>query len=121
MNIHPIISMHVHLQVPKIIIILGLTLAVWTVLLYPLDIANAKACASNFSPTACTYTLPTETMWYACFIAILAMSFAVIPFTLFYYEADSDFNLWQKIKSALAYTLVLAVVVGLLIGILYGE
>ena len=78
------------LQIPKIIVITGLTLAVWSVLMYPLDIANKKACAANFSPTACNYTLPMYTLWLAAFIAILAMSFAVIPFTLFFYEADSE-------------------------------
>ena len=89
--------------------------------MYPLDIANKKACSLSLSPTACTYTLPMYTMWLAAFISILALSYAVIPFTLFFYEADSDFNLWQKIKSAAAYTLVLMVIVGLIIGIMYGE
>ena len=78
------------MQGPKIIIVLGLTIAIWAVLMYPLDIANKKACSNGFSPTACTYSLPMYTMWMAAFISILVLSLAVIPFTLFFYEADSD-------------------------------
>lgn len=76
--------------VPKIIIVLGLSLAVFGILLYPTDVANKAACASNYSPSACTYTLPMYEIWLSIFIAVLVMAFAVIPFTLFFYEADSE-------------------------------
>jgi LMBR1 domain-containing protein 1 len=76
--------------VPKGIIVFGLSLAVYCVLLYPLDVANTKACGAEFSQSSCTLTLPMHTIWLAVFIAILVMTFAIIPFTVFFYEADSD-------------------------------
>ena len=105
--------------VPKIIVIFGLSLAVFTVLLYPLDIANVKACTAGLSPSACTFTLPTYQIWLACFISILVMSFAIIPFAVFYYEADSEFTQFQKVKTAVVWTLGLIAILTLIIGILY--
>lgn len=106
--------------VPKIIIVFGMSLAVFAILMYPTDVANTAACSSSLSPSACTFTLPMKTMWLVLFIAILVMSFAVIPFTLFFYEADSDFTLFQKIKSAAIWTILMLFVIGLIIGICYG-
>ena len=71
-------------------VVFGLSLAVFSVLLYPLDIANVNACSSNFSPSACNYTLPTYQLWLAAFIMMLVLAYAILPFTLFFYEADSD-------------------------------
>lgn len=105
---------------PKIIVVFGLSLAVFSILMYPLDIANVHACAANISPSACTYTLPMYELWLASFIMMLSMAFAVIPFTVFYYEADSDFKFFQKIKSAAIWTFLLLLILGLIIGIAYG-
>jgi hypothetical protein len=40
--------------------------------------------------THCTLAIPTYGLWYACYIAIMVMVGLVIPFTIFYYEADSE-------------------------------
>lgn len=105
---------------PKVITIFGLSLAVCSVLMYPLDVANKRACSSALSPTACTYTLPMYQLWLAVFITNLILVWALIPFTVFFYEADSDFTFFQRIKSAIFWTLGFLVVIGLIIGILYG-
>ena len=76
--------------IPKIIVILGMCVAIWSVLLFPLDVANTQACAQNVSPSACTYTLPMQSIWYGIFIGNLVLTFIIMPFTLFFYEADSD-------------------------------
>jgi LMBR1 domain-containing protein 1 len=76
--------------VPKIIVVLGLSLAVFAVLCYPLDVANRKACSSQYSPSACNYTLPMYNIWLALFICILVWSMVVCPWTMFFYEADSE-------------------------------
>jgi LMBR1 domain-containing protein 1 len=76
--------------VPKLIVLLGMCVAVWSVLLFPLDVANTQACAQNVSPSACSYTLPMHAIWYGIFIGNLVLTFIVMPFTLFFYEADSD-------------------------------
>lgn len=125
---------------PKVVVVLGISLAIWTVLLFPLDVANrssckvtrsaekaghAEACGTDVliapalnlatvsktiqhmsysvpSPfsihlphqagiaTHCTLAIPTYGLWYACYIAIMVMVAVVIPFTMFYYEADSE-------------------------------
>lgn len=52
--------------------------------------ANRKACSSDVSAAYCTFTLPTYQLWLACFIANAILTFVVIPFAIFYYEADSE-------------------------------
>lgn len=76
--------------VPKIIVLLSMWLAITSVLMFPLDVANTRACSTGVSPSACTLTLPMYTLWQAVFISGLVLAFAIIPFTMFYYEADSD-------------------------------
>ncbi len=39
---------------PKIVVVFGLTMAICTVLLFPLDVANQSACKSGVSLSACT-------------------------------------------------------------------
>lgn len=76
--------------IPKIIVVLSMVIAIWTVLMFPLDVANTQACAANISPSSCTYTLPMHQLWFAIFITSLVLTFVILPFTLFFYEADSD-------------------------------
>jgi LMBR1 domain-containing protein 1 len=75
---------------PKIIVTMGLTLAVVSVLMFPLDVANRAACNARLAESACTLTLPMKQLWFAVYITNLIFVWLVVPFTLFYYEADSD-------------------------------
>ena len=75
---------------PKAVVVLGITLAIWTVLLFPLDTANQHACGSDVPASYCTFTIPAMQLWYSCFIANAILTFVVIPFAMFYYEADSE-------------------------------
>jgi LMBR1 domain-containing protein 1 len=52
--------------------------------------ANRKACSPDVPVSYCTLTLPTRQLWLACFIANAVLTFVVIPFAMFYYEADSE-------------------------------
>lgn len=76
--------------VPKIVVVFGLWLAMITILLFPLDVANRAACDFNIVESACTLTMPMKELWYSVFIAALIIEFFIIPFTMFYWEADSD-------------------------------
>ncbi|EFJ42278.1 hypothetical protein VOLCADRAFT_67279 [Volvox carteri f. nagariensis] len=107
--------------VPKIIVVLSMALAIWTVLMFPLDVGNTNACASNISPSACTYTLPMTQLWYAVFISNLVLVFLIIPFTLFFYEADSDYTFCQKVKGSLMWTAGFLIFIILIIVIMYRE
>lgn len=75
---------------PKIAVIFGITLSIWTVLLFPLDVANGRACSDSLAWTSCNLALPTTVLWYICYIAAAVMAFFVCPFALYYYEADSE-------------------------------
>ena len=75
---------------PKAVVIFGISLAIWTVLLFPLDVANQKACAADLPLSSCHTAIPTKQLWYFCYAAIAVMVFGLCPFTMFYYEADSD-------------------------------
>ena len=74
---------------PKAVVIFGIALALWTVLLFPLDVGNRAACKQGIV-SHCTLAIPTHALWYACYIGIVAMVAVIIPFSLFYYEADSE-------------------------------
>jgi LMBR1 domain-containing protein 1 len=76
--------------VPKIVVVFGLWIAMITILLFPLDVANRAACDFNIVESACTFTLPMQQLWYAVFITALVLEFLVIPFVMFFWEADSD-------------------------------
>jgi LMBR1 domain-containing protein 1 len=76
--------------IPKIVVVFGIALAIWTVLLFPLDVANRRACSPEVPVSYCKFAIPARELWYACYIAIAVLAFAVIPFAMFYYEADSD-------------------------------
>eukprot|EP00195_Chlamydomonas_chlamydogama_P008628 CAMPEP_0202892730 /NCGR_PEP_ID=MMETSP1392-20130828/2430_1 /ASSEMBLY_ACC=CAM_ASM_000868 /TAXON_ID=225041 /ORGANISM="Chlamydomonas chlamydogama, Strain SAG 11-48b" /LENGTH=199 /DNA_ID=CAMNT_0049576793 /DNA_START=160 /DNA_END=756 /DNA_ORIENTATION=+ len=104
---------------PKVVIVTGLSIAVFLVLMYPLDVANKAACAQDVAVSSCTYTLPMYEMWLAMFIANLVIVWAILPFTVFFYEADSEFSMFQKIKSGIMWTLAMMAFIALVVGILY--
>ena len=75
---------------PKIVVLMGLCIAIWTVLLFPLDVANQQSCTLSDSLSQCSYTFPMQTMWEAVYIANMLLVFVLIPFSLFFYESDSE-------------------------------
>lgn len=75
---------------PKAIVLLGLSLAVVSVLMFPLDVANRGACDEGVVLSSCNLTLPMRDLWFTVYIMDIVLVFFVIPFTLFYYEAGSD-------------------------------
>ncbi len=81
---------HNQAWLPKLVFVLGVSLAIWTVLLFPLDVGNRQACAQGVALSNCKLAIPTRALWYACYIGIGAMVALVIPFSVFYYEADSE-------------------------------
>ena len=49
-----------------------------------------QACSPSMPVSYCTFAIPTMQLWFACFIANAVLVYLVIPFAMFYYEADSD-------------------------------
>jgi len=75
---------------PKLVVLLGFTIAIYTVLMFPLDVANSQVCETNLPLVDCSTTFPMEAMWQAIYIANMVCVFVLLPFAFFYYEGDSE-------------------------------
>lgn len=75
---------------PKAIVLLALTVTELSILMLPLDVGNRNSCAEHVALTACSLTLPMRSLWYAVYMTMGLLVAVVIPFTIYYYEADSD-------------------------------
>mmetsp|Transcript_22862 Transcript_22862/g.37625 ORF Transcript_22862/g.37625 Transcript_22862/m.37625 type:complete len:485 (-) Transcript_22862:194-1648(-) len=94
---------------PKIVVLLGFVLAEISVLMLPLDVANRN-----------DGLLPMGLLWQIVQIILAVMVFAVIPFAIFYYEAeDEDSTPAKQVLAALKWELFILVLVGLILGIMY--
>lgn len=116
--------------IPKFVVLIGFMLAFGSVMLLPLDVANEDADALCVFDSTCGNKFDMELFWTVVFWSILAMISFVIPLTMFYYEAD-DFNMATilsggkiertgvcgKLKNALLWEMVVALVFALILGI----
>lgn len=103
---------------PKVVVVLGLTLACFNVLLLPYDVANRQ------NPTVFGDTgggMNTEVAWQILLYCIAGFVFILVPFAMMYYEAqDPDqTSIMEQIKPALIYTIVSTVVFIILLIILW--
>ncbi|XP_073297925.1 LIMR family protein At5g01460-like [Primulina huaijiensis] len=105
---------------PKFVVVLGLSVAAISILMLPADVANRQACRHAIYNGACSLTLPMKDLWLAVYIVDAILVFFVIPFAIFYYEGDQDKSVWKRMKSALLWVIVTAIVCALALGILYG-
>ncbi|KAJ6846123.1 LIMR family protein [Iris pallida] len=105
---------------PKLVVVLGLSVAAVSILMLPADVANRHACKNNIYTGACHLTLPMKTLWLTVYIADAVLVFFFIPFAMFYYEGDQDKSVGKRLKSALMWVAASVVVCGLSLGILYG-
>jgi len=104
---------------PKIVVVTGLTIAVLSILLLPLDVGNRTACAEAIIESACRYTMPMTELWYATYLTMFSYIFVLIPWTLFYYEQDHDTPLGKRIVSSSLWSLLSTVVLLLIMLIVY--
>ncbi|CAL9113579.1 unnamed protein product [Musa textilis] len=105
---------------PKLVVVLGISIAAISILMLPADVANRQACRHAIYNGACSLTLPMKQLWLAIYIADAILVFFVIPFAMFYYEGDQDKGIGKRLKSALLWVVTSAIVCGLVLGILYG-
>ncbi|KAH9306203.1 hypothetical protein KI387_010607, partial [Taxus chinensis] len=104
---------------PKLVVVLGLSVAEISILMLPADVANQHACSHAIYNGACNLTLPMKDLWLAIYILDAVLVFFVIPFAMFYYEGDQEKSVGKRVLSALMWVIMTAVVVGLVLGILY--
>lgn len=96
---------------PKIVVVAGLSLACFSILLLPLDVANNNSQGG----------LNLDITWQILYAVIALFVVVIIPFFIFYYEADDpDLSLVHQIKWGIIYTAVTIVISGIILGILYG-
>ncbi|KAI9023288.1 LMBR1-like membrane protein-domain-containing protein [Hyaloraphidium curvatum] len=69
---------------PKLVVVLGFSLACYNIFLLPLDVANQKG------QFAASGGLPMKELWLAFFSASTVLVLVVVPFTIFYYEGEED-------------------------------
>jgi len=75
---------------PKFVALLGLCVAIWMVLMFPLDVANSQSCTLSTPLANCTFTFPMTQLWEALYITTIVLVFLIIPFMALFYEGDSD-------------------------------
>lgn len=105
---------------PKFVVVFGLTLSVLSILLLPLDVANRAACADSIVLSACNFALPMLQLWYAVYMAMFVMIVVVVPWTLFFYEQDSDVSVFGKVVNSASWVFGAFVVIALILGLCYG-
>jgi len=83
---------------PKILVVTGLTLASVSIMMLPLDVSNARTNGG----------FPMTELWYTVYIIMAIMIVLLIPFAIFYYEAEdpTENNNAKQIASAVKYELV---------------
>jgi LMBR1 domain-containing protein 1 len=90
--------------VPKVVVLIGLSLACWVVMALPLDIANSKVGGG----------LRIDIVWQVLYTTIAIWCMVVIPFAIFYYESEDPEQkksaMWAAVKWTLASTVVSGVV-----------
>ena len=86
---------------PKILVLLGFTLSQACILLLPLDVANKDGYAgcSGYDTSVCG-GLDMQGFWEGVYIAILVFVVFLIPFAIFYYEADDGMGNAGEVREA---------------------
>ncbi|KAG8460105.1 hypothetical protein KFE25_014250 [Diacronema lutheri] len=85
---------------PKIVVLIGLSLAAWIVLALPLDIANTKVDGG----------LRIDVVWQILYTTIAIWCIAVIPFAIFFYESEDPEGKKSALFTALKWTIASTVV-----------
>jgi len=89
---------------PKIVVVLGLTLAFAQILILPLDISNARGDGANFR---------IDIFWQIVLITVACYIVFLAPFSLFLYEADDEDTCGTKLLHAIkmeAFVIVILIV-----------
>eukprot|EP00899_Mesostigma_viride_P010788 jgi/Mesvir1/19710/Mv09970-RA.1 len=105
---------------PKFVVLVGLTIAILSILMLPLDVANREACNDSIVLSACNYTLPMKLLWFIMYITNGVLVAFIIPFTMFYYEADQDLSTRKRVWSGIVWCVAIALCLGMVFGLAYG-
>lgn len=68
----------------KIVVVIGMTLTWTTVLMFPLDVSNARS--------SLDVAFRMDIFWQVVYLTTAAFILIIIPSLIFYYEADPDWT-----------------------------
>jgi len=95
---------------PKVVLIFSLTLTQTSILMLPMDVAHSIHNGA----------IPMSTLWYVVYITMAVLIIAIIPWTIFYYEAgDPDTSNTKQIREAFKWSFGCLIIFSLLTAILY--
>lgn len=103
---------------PKVIVVLGLSLACFNVLLLPYDVANKQ------HPEVANSTgggVDTVLVWQMVMISVALFCFLIVPFSIFYYEAydPEQSSIFDQIRPAFCFTTISFMVFTILLFVLW--
>jgi LMBR1 domain-containing protein 1 len=93
----------------KIVVVLGMTLSWAQVLMLPLDVSNARGSGG----------IRMDIFWIVIYLTTAIFIVFIIPSIMYYYEADSEWSCWQKIKYSFCYLFATIIIVILVLIITY--
>lgn len=97
---------------PKAVVCFGLGLTFLTIVLLPLDVANAKMKGG--------LDFGLGVFWQVLFGVLLVFVVVVIPFAMFYYESeDPDKGIRHQILFGLIYSIIAVLIFGVVFGVTY--
>jgi LMBR1 domain-containing protein 1 len=78
----------------KFVVVLGMTLSWAQVLMLPLDVSNSRGSDGG---------IRMDIFWIVIYLTTAVFLVFIIPSLTYYYEADSEWSCWQKIKYSFCY------------------
>lgn len=96
---------------PKIVVVLGMTITATNVLLLPLDVAQRGSAYGG---------LPMDFFWLAIYVLIAILGVIVLPFSVFFYEAeDPDSKTGKRCGFSILKTLIVFLIFAALVVVGY--
>ena len=105
--------------ISKAVVVFSLTLAEVSVLMFPLDVGNRRACTNAVDLSWCALTMPMRDLWYTVWMIMIILAFAILPWFLFFHETDTDHPVSKRAISATIWAFASTTIVLLCIGIPY--
>ncbi len=93
----------------KVVVVLGMTLSWAQVLMLPLDVSNSRGAGG----------IRMDIFWIVIYLTTAAFIVVIIPTLSAYYEADSEWTCWEKIKYSFCYLFVTIIVLVAILIITY--
>lgn len=99
---------------PKVVVVLGISLALVSILLLPFDVANQGGgigCSTWNAGSRLCGGIDLTLVWQIIYLLLGAWYFMLIPFTMFYYESyEPGITVCSQLRTASIYSFIISVV-----------